>query len=213
MLTQLLFQVYAFSQLTFTILSAWSHFKASCDQEFWEGHRWLGRLRRKWVGVTVAVMFLFPAWVAAVFTTCAGTLMQITGIFQNCLCATTGYWFWSSTSTVQLAADTEEYRHASLSWQQAGYTALIFLAVVTYLAWWCQCYLREKFIERVEHLVPQDRTGNRIRTRAPRKLQRQQTAETIKISGISTLGDLSGSSGECRFLTGLATASTDRYSA
>ena len=41
----------------------------------------------------------------------------------------------------------------SQDWKYAGYTALIFLACVTYLGWWCQRYLREKFIERVKHLV------------------------------------------------------------
>ena len=80
--------------------------------------------------------------------------MQIAGIFQNCICASNGYWSFGSTSTVQLAADTEADRDASLHWQKAGFAALSFLAVVTYLAWWSQRYLREKFIERVEHLVP-----------------------------------------------------------
>lgn len=94
-----------------------------------------------------------PAWAAAVFTTFAGTLMQITGIYQNCVCAASGYWSFSPNSTVQLAADTEDDRHASMNWQTAGYTALSFLAVVTYFGWWCQRYLREKFRERVEHLV------------------------------------------------------------
>ena len=66
---------------------------------------------------------------------------------------------------MNLAADTEADRHASLHWQKAGYTALIFLAVVTYLGWWCQCYLREKFIERVKHLVARDPTGNQMDTK------------------------------------------------
>lgn len=138
------------------MLSAWSHFKASHNHDYWDAHRWLDRLRRKWVGVSVAVIFLMPAWAAAVFTTFAGTLMQITGVYQNCVCAASGYWSFSPNSTVQLAADTEDDRHASMNWQTAGYTALSFLAVVTYFGWWCQSYLREKFRERVEHLVVKD---------------------------------------------------------
>lgn len=133
------------------------------------------------------------------FTTFAGTLMQITGIFQNCLCASNGYWSFGSDSTVQLAADTEADRGASLHWQKAGYAALIFLAVVTYLGWWCQRYLREKFMERVKHLVAKDPTGGQNIIDIQVGLLRQQTVEIVKSSEISTLCDLRGSSGECRF--------------
>lgn len=141
-------------------------------------------------------MFLIPALVAAVFTTFAGTLMQITGIFNNCLCASSEYWSWGSTSTVNLAADTEADRHASLHWQKAGYTALIFLAVVTYLGWWCQCYLREKFMERVKHLVARDPTSSQVHKKDRVDLGRQRITGTEKSSEISTLCDPRSSSGE-----------------
>ena len=182
-------KAYALSQLTFTVLSAWSHFKASHNHDYWAAHRWLDRLRRKWVGVTVAIIFLTPAWLAAIFTTFAGTLMQITGIYQNCVCAASGYWAFSPNSTVQLAADTEADRHASENWQTAGYTALIFLVVVTYFAWWCQRHLREKFSERVEHLIAEDLTPS-----CPR------TPGTVKSSEISTLCNTSVSSSKCRII-------------
>ena len=85
------------------------------------------------------------------------------GIFQNCLCASTGYWKFGSGATVSLASDTARDRASSRNWKVAGYIALVFLACVTYLGWWCQSYLRETFIERVKHLIPpadrQDDTG------------------------------------------------------
>ena len=74
--------VYATSQFVFVILSAWSHFKAVQEDGYWEKHRRLNRLRRPWVGILVAVLFLLPAWIAAFFTTFAGTLLQLSGIFQ-----------------------------------------------------------------------------------------------------------------------------------
>ena len=127
----------------------------------------------------------------AVFTTFAGTLMQITGIFQNCICAAmaNGYWTFSSDPSVLLASDTEAARHASLNWQKAGYTALISLVVVTYFGWWCQRYLREKFGERVEHLVARDLTTTNT-------LQWQRTTETGKTFGTETLRNPSTFSGE-----------------
>ena len=139
------------------------------------------------------------------FTTFAGTLMQITGIYQNCVCAAGGYWAFTSNSTVQLAADTEADRLASENWQTAGYTALIFLAAVTYFGWWCQRYLREKFSERVEHLVVENCTPIHDRTTELVELRRQRTAENATKSEISALHSPSGthhpsgSSGECHF--------------
>ena len=137
----------------FVVLSAWSHFKVARDEQFWRRHAWLDRLRRKWVGIAVAIFLLLPAWISAVFTTFAGTLMEITGIYENCLCESTGYWIFGFGSTVSLATDTLEDRNASLHWKIAGYIALFFLSFVTYLAWWCQRYLREKFVDRVKHVA------------------------------------------------------------
>lgn len=122
--------------------------------------------------------------------------MQITGIFDNCICAAGGYWAFTSNSTVQLAADIEADRLASMNWQTAGYTALVFLAVVTYFGWWCQRSLREKFGERVEHLVARDPTAVRPHTKSQVDLRKQRNAETVKSSDITTLRNLSGSSGE-----------------
>ena len=145
--------VYTGAQFVFVVLSAWSHFKIACDEQYWRQHTWLDRLRREGVGIAVAILLLLPAWVSAVFTTLVGTLMQVTGIYENCLCESTGYWTFGSSSTVSLASDTAEDRNASRHWKIAGYMALFFLSFVTYLAWWCQRYLREKFVDRVKHVV------------------------------------------------------------
>ena len=145
--------VYTGAQLAFVVLSAWSHFKVARDEQYWRRHTWLDRLRRKWVGIAVAILLLLPAWISAVFTTIAGTLMELSGIYENCLCESTGYWTFGSNSTVSLATDTAQDRDSSWHWKVAGYIALSFLSFVTYLAWWCQRYLREKFVDCVKHLV------------------------------------------------------------
>ncbi|KAL6713428.1 hypothetical protein ACLMJK_008893 [Lecanora helva] len=145
--------LWACVQSIFVVLCAWSHFKGTRTEKFWSDHAWLDHVRRPQTGILVAIVFLLPAWIVAVFTTFAGTLMQITGIFENCICLSTGYWSFPPGSTVSLATDTIHNRHASRYWNRAGYAALIFLACVTYLGWWSQRYLREKFIERVKHLV------------------------------------------------------------
>ena len=154
--------LYTVAQFIFVVLSAWSHFKAAQPRKFWIQHTCLNYMRRPAVGLVVAMIFLLPSWLMAIFTTFAGTLMQISGIFQNCRCASTGFLSHSPTATVSLATDTQSDRDSSRSWKRAGYTALIFLACVTYLGWWGQRYLREKSIERVKYLVPEhdDLIGN-----------------------------------------------------
>ena len=140
--------IYALTQFVFVILSAWSHFKAVHEQAYWERHSWLDRLRRKWIGIFVALFFLIPALIGSAFTTFAGTLMQITGIYQNCLCAAT----FPPHSTVTLSSDTKEDRDAAWVWVPAGYSALAILLFVTYFGWWCQRFLRDEFMERVRAL-------------------------------------------------------------
>ena len=147
--------LYTCAQTIFVILSAWSHFKVAHDSNYWKRHPWLDYWRRPSVGIIISVVFLFPAWLTAIFTTIAGTLMQITGIFENCTCNSTGYWSFPPGSFVSLATDTIYDRQNGGYWKRAAFAALIFLICVTYLGWWCQRFLREKFVERVKHLGPE----------------------------------------------------------
>ena len=148
---------YAGCQLIFVVLSAWSHFKAAHGgehgHEYWQRHSWLNSLRRKRVGISVAVLVFLPTWVVAVLATFLGTLAQITGIFQNCWCGA------SFHANVSLASDTEEDRRSSRNWNIAGYVAAGFLFVITYGSWWCQRFLRDVFLKRVE-LLRQEQSDN-----------------------------------------------------
>ena len=121
--------LYTVAQTVFIIFSAWSHFKAFRD---YRKEGWCGWLRRKSIGISFAIFPFAPAWLLAVFTTFAGTLMQITGIFENCSCAATYTWTDRSDSTVSLATDTRYDRASSGKWNYAGYIALAVLGAVTF---------------------------------------------------------------------------------
>lgn len=140
--------VYAGCQFVFVILSAWSHFKSVKEAEYWDDHRPLGALRSKCLGKFVGWVILLPVWAIALFTTFAGTLMQITGIYRNCWCASTWH------GTVYLASDTQVNRDSASFWKPAGYTAVIFLFSLTYVSWWLQRRLRNEFLKIVDGLVP-----------------------------------------------------------
>ena len=144
--------VYATCQSIFIMLSAWSHFKAGCDSEFRGRYKILNRLKH-WVDVFGAILLL-PSIIAAIFTTFAGTLMQISGVYQNCFCAAT----FPSHEFVSLASDTEEDRRSSRYWSIVGYIAVISLFVVTYCGWWGQRYLRDVFLDHVRRLEKSEMT-------------------------------------------------------
>ena len=177
--------LYMVAQTIFMISSAWSHFKAFRG---FRNEEWCGWLRRNSVRIRSTISTFAPAWLSAVFTaifgvftTClavltmllavftmllavfttfVGTLMQITGIFQNCSCAATYTWAYRSDSTVSLAKDTQSDRASSGTWKTAGRSALAVLGAVTLIGWYCQRYIRDVFIERVQHLLdaPSDNT-------------------------------------------------------
>ena len=170
--------LYMVTQTIFMISSAWSHFKAFRSFGKME---WCGSLRRtavlirsniltfapaRLLGVFTKIFGLFTMCFAgltmllAVFTTFAGTLMQITGIFQNCRCAATYTWAYRPDTIVSLATYTDSDRESSGTWNTAGRSALTVLGAVTLVGWCCQRYIRDVFIERVQHLLdaPSDNT-------------------------------------------------------
>ena len=163
--------LYMVAQTMFIISSAWSHFKAFRG---FRNEEWCGWLRRESVRISSTISKFAPAWLLtvfttifgvfttclavftmllAVFTTFVGTLIQITGIFQNCSCVATYTWAYRSDSTVSLATDTQSDRASSGTWNHAGYSALAVLGAVTLSGWWCQRFIRDVFKERVKHLL------------------------------------------------------------
>ena len=143
--------MYSAAQLIMIALTAWSNFKDSRETSFWAEHPWLNGLRSNRIGYITAFLLLLPAWLGALLATLAGTLMQLTGIFENCLCAlSVRHWVHPENAIVTLSSDTEADRLASSPWVRAGAAALASLTVITYLGWWCQRYLRETFRNRVE---------------------------------------------------------------
>ncbi|MCJ1324903.1 hypothetical protein MMC10_001565 [Thelotrema lepadinum] len=148
--------LYMVAQTVFICFSTWSHIKAFHETS------WRPRLREKGVGIGFAIFPLFPTLFVALITTFAGTLMQITGIFQNCYCAASYTWTYRSSSTISLATDTLDDRASSETWNIAGYAALSVLGVVTVIGWWVQRFIRDVFIERVEHLLDGTVPANRV---------------------------------------------------
>ena len=92
----------------------------------------------------------------SLFTAFVGTLMQIIGVYHNCLCSIpVGSWHTTRDSEMfNLPTDTAEDRDASKYWASCAYVAIGFMALVCYVGWWYQRYLRRRFMQRVNGLPP-----------------------------------------------------------
>jgi hypothetical protein len=112
-----------------------------------------------WFLVTVVVTL--AAIGGSIFTGFAGTLMQIIGVYRNCKCyIPASTWQYNpGAELINMATDTQEMRNSSKYWEGTGIGAISFLAVVCYMGWWYQRYLRRRFEERVTELGRVQRGG------------------------------------------------------
>jgi hypothetical protein len=104
--------------------------------------------------VTMWVLALptIAAFGGAVFATLGGTLMEIIGAYQSCICGiTTTAWFTADeeNAVLFLASDTAGFRASARLWGWCGYAAAGFISGMCYIGYWYQRYLREKFADGV----------------------------------------------------------------
>lgn len=94
--------------------------------------------------------------VCAVFTAIGGTMMQIMGVYRNCLC-TWPIHYWRRSlfdATYPISTNSAEaIRNASTYWKGTGATAITFLGFISYVGWWYQRRLRYQFrllVDRID---------------------------------------------------------------
>ncbi|KAL5331925.1 hypothetical protein ACEPPN_001465 [Leptodophora sp. 'Broadleaf-Isolate-01'] len=96
--------------------------------------------------------------IASIFTALGGTIMQLVGVYRNCLCALP-VWYWSgryaddSEAYVNLSTDSAAVIMAAHTWWvRTGAVAVGFLCLSTYWGWWYQRRLRGIFREVAESI-------------------------------------------------------------
>jgi hypothetical protein len=98
--------------------------------------------------------------VAAIFSAIGGTLMQIIGVYRNCLCKINiSSWRYSKDETNMLLSSNNkvDIDQAELHWKSMGIAAAVFLGVTCYVGWWYQRRLRYNFkglVERLDTRLP-----------------------------------------------------------
>jgi hypothetical protein len=115
--------------------------------------------RREWGNIRQWTLgdFFYRLWqlvfglaaAVAIFISTAGTLLEIMGVYRNCLClANVGSWF-KPNSPITLQPDPAQVREKSLLWwAPTGWSAIGFMMTVCLAGWWYQLILRKRFERR-----------------------------------------------------------------
>lgn len=100
--------------------------------------------------------FLLLVFLLSVFNSFVGTMLQIMGVYRNCICyIPVSYWFHPDDTPVRhLAGDTLERRNASRYWTVIGYGSMGFLTITCYMSWRFQRTVRRAFEDQIKKLRP-----------------------------------------------------------
>ena len=103
------------------------------------------RIQSNWL---VTMLYVLAA-IGSLFTSIGGTLMQILGVYRNCRCyITTFFWINTENAVVDVATDTDGQRRSSRNWIFMGVAATSFMVFCSFLGWWYQRAIRVRY-ERV----------------------------------------------------------------
>jgi hypothetical protein len=97
---------------------------------------------------------------AAIFSAIGGTLMQLMGVYRNCLCKINidSWMNRKNESNLLLSTNNKiDIAQAELHWRSMGIAAAVFLGVTCYIGWWYQRRLRYIFkglVERLDTRLP-----------------------------------------------------------
>jgi hypothetical protein len=152
----LTFAVYFFTQFLQLVLWLWV-LKTSTICPAGKLHspmRWTRDTRwnayRCFIWWTLATIF----GIASVFTSIGATIMQLLGVYRNCLCALPIQYWRSPDRTdtyISLGSNTAaDIMAAKTWWVGMGAVAVTFLCVNCYLGWWYQRRLRGVFQDAVK---------------------------------------------------------------
>ena len=78
------------------------------------------------------------------FITIGGTMMQIMGVYRNCLCSVPiSQWHNPWESFLDISSNSaDDIHYARRTWTSLGSAAVTFLGVVSFIGWWYQKRLR-----------------------------------------------------------------------
>ena len=97
----------------------------------------------------------FIALLGGAFPAIGGTIMQLVGVYRNCLCNAGLKYMISNRrylGVVQLATDTEEHRKGYRSWNGFGMTGIVCMGIISIMGWYYQMRARSRLKRLVRKL-------------------------------------------------------------
>lgn len=88
----------------------------------------------------------------SLFTTIAGTFLQILGVYRNCLCSIPiSAWSSGIYNIVISTNSADDIKYAEHFWLPTGITSIVILILVCYVGWWYQRHWRRRFTHVIEN--------------------------------------------------------------
>jgi hypothetical protein len=92
-------------------------------------------------------------WVFSMFISIGGSVMQLLGVYRNCICkAGLKYWLNTAGVMVELAVDTQDHRDSGYLWFRVGVAALAFIGGFSFLGWGYHMRMKAKLMEQINKL-------------------------------------------------------------
>ncbi|KAH8676581.1 hypothetical protein BGZ60DRAFT_562231 [Tricladium varicosporioides] len=94
-------------------------------------------------------------WAFAIFTSIGGTIMQLLGVYRNCICkAGLRYWVHHEGGVVDLAPDTQAHRDSGDLWLGIGSGGVTFIGLFCIFGWGYFMRMKAKLAQQIDALTP-----------------------------------------------------------
>lgn len=107
------------------------------------------------------LLLVSTALLPAILSVVGGTIMQLAGVYRNCICiAGLKYAFNYNGGRVDLATDTQQNRDNWSSWWRNGVAALSFFALILIAAAMHETWMKERFkyvVDMMRHSPDEDK--------------------------------------------------------
>jgi hypothetical protein len=103
-------------------------------------------------------VFMSLGLAGSLFTTVAGTFLQILGVYRNCLCSIPiSAWSSGNYNIVISTNSADDIKYAEHFWLPTGITSIVALILVCYMGWCYQRHWRRRFAVLIDkHMSRED---------------------------------------------------------
>jgi len=144
------FLLYFCFQILLSIVWAWD-FPHTQPSPLTTKAEWVPFIHRR---PTIYCLLRGFCFLGSLFTAIIGTLMQILGVYRNCLCTIPMSAWGSRDFMLPISTNTgDNIRYARHYWVNTAIASIVLLIVVCYVGWWYQRHWRYKFTNILDILL------------------------------------------------------------